>query len=184
MTTVSLTQQQYQQFIDRISGLEPRMATLQTHAEAQQEQIRVADTVIQQLQATTANPTNPPPPSRTFLQRQVTEGGSFKALTKNTGNHSEYHDWSFSARRVTRADDRFAGLLQWISGQIDEVNKNDVLEYKRTTDLSSTYVDWLNSELYALLATKTSDTAMASIKSLEEVEVKGITSWQRLERET
>ena len=65
---------------------------------------------------------------------------------------------------------RFAGLLQWISGQIDEVKENDVLEYRRTTDLSSTDMDWLNSELYALLAIKTSDTAMASIKSLEEVE--------------
>ena len=55
--------------------------------------------------------------------------------------------------------------------------------YRRTTDLSSTDVDWLDSELYALLAIKTSDTAVASIKSLEEVEVKGIMGWQRLERE-
>ena len=60
--------------------------------------------------------------------------------------------------------------------------KNDVLEYRRTTDLSSTDTDWLNSELHALLAIKTSDTAMASIKSLEEVDVKGIIGWQRLER--
>ena len=41
MTAVSLTQQQYQQFIDSTFGLEARVATLQTHAEAQQEQIRV-----------------------------------------------------------------------------------------------------------------------------------------------
>ena len=86
-------------------------------------------------------------------------------LTQYVGNHSEYHDWSFCARRVlTRADERFAGRLQWISEQIDEINESDVLGYRRTTDLSST------------------DTAMASIKSLEEVEVKGITGWQRLER--
>ena len=44
-------------------------------------------------------------------------------------------------------------------------------------------MDWLNSELYALLAVTTADTAMASIKSLEEVEVKGIMGWQSLERE-
>ena len=44
-------------------------------------------------------------------------------------------------------------------------------------------LEWLNWELYALLAIKTSDTAMASIKSLEEVEAKGIIGWQRLERE-
>ena len=44
-------------------------------------------------------------------------------------------------------------------------------------------MDWLNSELYALLAIKTSDTALASIKSLAEAEVKGIIGWQRLERE-
>ena len=89
-----------------------------------------------------------------------------------------------SARRVLRrADDRFAGLLQWISGHIDEVEENDVLEYQRTSDLSSTDMDWLNSELYALLAIKTSDTVMASIKSLEEVEVKGTIGWQRFERE-
>ena len=181
MIAVSLTQQQYQQFIDSISGLEARVATLQTHAEAQQEQIRVAERLIQQLRTTGANP---PHPTRTFLPRQVTEGGAFKALSKYTGNHSESHDWSFSARRVlTRADERFAGLLQWISGQIDEVNVNDVLEYRRTTDLSSTNMDWHNSELYTLLAMKTSDTAMSSIMSLEEVEVKGTIGWQRLERE-
>ena len=114
----------------------------------------------------------------------MTEGGAFKALTKYTGNHSEYHDWSFSARRVlTRADESFAGLLQWISGQIDEIKESDELQYRSTTDLSTTYMHWLNAELYALLAIKTSDTAMASIKSHEEVEVKGIIRWQRLERE-
>ena len=37
------------------------MATLQTHAEAQQEQIRVAEMTIQLLRT---NPTNPPPPFR------------------------------------------------------------------------------------------------------------------------
>ena len=72
---------------------------------------------------------------------------------------------------------------QWISGQTDEVNENDVVGYRRTTDPSSTEMDWLNSELYELLAIKTSDTAMASVKSLEEFEVKGIVGWQRLERE-
>ena len=45
MATVRLTQQQYQQFIDRISGLEARMATLQTHAEAQKEQTQMAEVV-------------------------------------------------------------------------------------------------------------------------------------------
>ena len=170
MAAVSLTQQQHQQFVDRISRLEARMATLQTHADAQQEQIRMAEVVIQQLRA---NPANPSPPLRAAFQKPVAEGGASKALT--TGNHSEYHDWSFSARRVlTRADERFAGVLQWISGQIDEVKENDGLEYRRTTDLSSTDMDWLNSELYALLAIKTTDTAMAAIKSLEEEKVKGI----------
>ena len=62
-------------------------------------------------------------------------------------------------------------------------NESDVLEYLRTTDLSSTDTDWLKSELYALSAIKTSDTAMASIKLLREVEVKGIIGWQRLDFE-
>ena len=157
------------------------MATLQTHTEAQQEEIRVAELLIQQLRA---NPTNPPAPLRAAFLKQVSEGGAFTALTKYTKNHSKYHDWSFSARRVlTRADERLAGLLQWISGEIDDVTENDVLEYGRTMELSSTDMDWLNAELYALLAIKTSDTAMASIKSHEEVEVRGIIGWQRLERE-
>ena len=73
MTAVSLTQQQYQQFIDRISGLEARMATMQTHAEAQQEQIRMAEVVIQQLRA---NPTNPPPPLRAAFQKTGDRGWS------------------------------------------------------------------------------------------------------------
>ena len=84
------------------------MATLQTHAEAQQEQIRVAEMVIQQLRPAGTNRTNRPPPFRAAFQKQVTEGGAFKALTKYTGKPC--HDWSFSARRVlTRADERLAG---------------------------------------------------------------------------
>ena len=58
-----------------------------------------------------------------------------------------------------------------------------MLEYQRTTDLSTTDLEWLKLELYALLAIRTSETALASIKSLEEAEVKGIIGWQRLERE-
>ena len=101
-----------------------------------------------------------------------------------TGNPSEYHDWSFSARRVlARADERFGELLQWISGKIGDVKESDVLEYRRTTDLSTTDLEWLHLEMYALLAIKTSDTALASIKSLEEAGVKGIIGWHRLERE-
>ena len=158
------------------------MVTLHNHAEAQQEQIRVAEVVIQQLRAA-GTPTNLPPQPRT-AQKQVTEGGAFKALTRYTGNPSEYHDWAFSARRVlTRADERFGGLLQWISGQIDEIKESDVLEYRKTAGLSTTDMDWLDLEMYALLSIKTSDTALASIKSLEEAEVKGIIGWQRLERE-
>ena len=114
----------------------------------------------------------------------MTEGGAFKALTKYVGDPSEYHDWSFSARRVlTRGDERFAGLLQWIWGTIDEIKERDVLEYRRTTDLGAVDLDWLNSELYALLALKTSDAALASIVSLEEAEAKGSIGWQRLARE-
>ena len=131
MAAVSVIQQQYWQLIDRISRLEARMATFQTHAEAQQEQIRKAKVVIRQLRA---NPTNPPPPLRAAFQKPVSEGGAVNALTKYTRNHSEYHDWSFSARRVlTRADERLAGLLQRISGQFDEGKENDVPEYRRTT---------------------------------------------------
>ena len=70
----------------------------------------MAEMVIQQLRAAGPNPTNPPPPIRTDSQKQVTEGAAFKALARYTGNPSEYHDWSFSARRVlTGADERFVG---------------------------------------------------------------------------
>ena len=51
MAIVSLTPHQYQQLIDRISELQTRMVTLHNHAESQQEQIRVAEVVIQQLRA-------------------------------------------------------------------------------------------------------------------------------------
>ena len=143
MATVSLTPNQYQQLIERISELETRMVTLHNHSEAQQEQIRVAEEVIQQLRAA-GTPTNPSPPPRT-AQKQDTEGGAFKALTRYTGNPSEYHDWAFSVRRVlTRADERFGELLQWISGQIDEIKESDVLEYRRTADQSTTDMDWLD----------------------------------------
>ena len=174
MATVSLSSQQNQQMVDRITGLESMMTNLQSHAESQQEQIRVAELVIQQLR-TAGTPTNPPPPTRGTSQKQVTVGGAFKALSAI---------WALSAGRVlTRADERFAGLPQWISGTIDEIKESDVLEYRRTTDLSTVDVDWLNSELYAMLALKTTDAALTSIVSHEEAETKGIIGWQRLERE-
>ena len=92
-------------------------------------------------------------------------GGAFKALETTPSSTT------CETSLFTRADERFAGLLQGISGQIDEINESDVLEYRRTTNLISTEMNWRNSELYALLVIKTSDTATASIKSLEEVEV-------------
>ena len=165
MATVSLSAQQYQQMVDRIAGLESLMANPQSHAESQQQQIRVAELMLQQMR-TAGTPTNPPPTTRGTSQKQVTEGGASKALTKYVGNPSEYHDWSFSARRVlTRADERCAGLLQWISGTIDEIKESDVIECRRTTDPSTVDVDWLNSELCALLALKTTNSALATIVS-------------------
>ena len=84
------------------------------------------------------------------------------------------------------SQERTRDLLDYCNGNRDrsmKINENDVLEYRRTTDLGSTDRNWLNSGLYALLAIKTANGAMASIKSLEEVEVKGNIGWQRLERE-
>ena len=136
MAALSKTPQQYQQLIDRISELETRMVTLHSHAEAQH--IRGSDPT-----ATGSGDSN--------------ESAS-TVSTKYTGNPSECKDWSFSARRVlTRVAERFGGLLQWISAQVDEVKESDVLEYRRTTDLSTTDLEWFNLELYALLAIETSD---------------------------
>ena len=81
MATVSLSPQQYQQMVDRIDGLESRMTKLQSNAESQQEQIRVAELVIQRLR-TGGTPTNPLPLVRGTSLKHVTEGGAFKALTK------------------------------------------------------------------------------------------------------
>ena len=146
------------------------MTNLQSDAESHQEQIRLAELLIQQLR-TAGTPTNPPPPTRGTSQKQVTEGGAFMALTKHVGTPSEYHDWAFGARRVlTRADEKFAGLSQCISGTIDGIKTSDVLEYRRTTDLSTVDMEWLNSEMYTLLALKTTDAKQASIVSLEEAE--------------
>ena len=161
MTAVSLTQQQYQQFIDKISGLEATMATMQTHAEAQQEQIRMAEVVIQQLRA---NPTNPPPPLRAAFQKTGDRGWCLPGTDKVHGK--PFRLPRLVLQRETSPYKRGREIC-WTTGQIDEVKENDVLEYRRTTDLNSTDTDWLNSELYALLAIKTSDTAMASIKSSE-----------------
>ena len=99
----------------------------------------MAEVVIQQLRAA-GTPTNPPPQFRAASQKQVTEGGAFKSLTKYTGNTSEYHDWSFSARRVlTRADERFGGLLQWISGQVDDVKEMCLSTGERRTSVQLTW---------------------------------------------
>ena len=85
MATVSLSPQQYKQMVDRIAGLESMMANPQSHAESQQEQIRVAELMLQQLR-TTGTLTNPPPTTRCTSLKHVTEGGAFKALAKYMGN--------------------------------------------------------------------------------------------------
>ena len=95
MATVSLSPQQYQQMIDRIAGLESMMTNLQSHAESQQEQIRVAELVIQQLR-TAGTPMNPPPPTRGTsleqgLQRWTSSHKSGREIcwtvTVDLGNH-------------------------------------------------------------------------------------------------
>ena len=70
MATVSLSPQQYQQMTDRIAGLESVVTNLQSHAVSQQEQIRFAELVIQQL--------------------------SFQGTVEVRGKPSEYHDWAFN----------------------------------------------------------------------------------------
>ena len=139
--------------------------------------------LVQQLRGQI--PTNPPPPFRAAFQKQVTEGGAFKGVDKvhwetipSITIGPPARDESSQERTIV-----FYWIIAVDIGQIDEINESDVLEYRRTTDLSSTDIDWLNSELHAPLAIKTSDTAMASVKSVEEVEVKGIVGWQRLEHE-
>ena len=121
MTAVSLSPQQYQRMIDRIAGLECMMTNLQSHAKSQQEQIRLAELVTQQLR-TAGTPTNPPPPARGTSQKQVTESGAFK-----------------SGRE----------MWQWISGTIDEIKASDVFEYRRATDLSTVDMGWLKSKSIA-----------------------------------
>ena len=106
MAAVSLTQQQHQQFFERISGLEARIATLPTQAEAQQKQIRMAEIVIQQLRA---NPTNPTPPLRACFSE------TFPSTTIGRSVRDE------SSQELTRD---LRDYLQWISGQIDEIKEN------------------------------------------------------------
>ena len=84
MATVSLSPQQYQQMVDRIAGLESMMANLQSHAESQQEQIRVAELMLQQMR-TTGTPTNPPPTTRGTSLKQVTEGGASQGTDEVRG---------------------------------------------------------------------------------------------------
>ena len=55
-----------------------------------QEEIQVAEMLIQQLRAAGTNPSNPPPPFRAAFQKQVTDGGAFKALTVNTTPQMTY----------------------------------------------------------------------------------------------
>ena len=122
MAAVSLTQQQYQQFIDTISGLEARMCTLRTHAGTQLEQIRVAEMVIQQLRAAGTNPTNPPPPFRAASQKQVTEGGAFKALTTYTETLPSITIGS--SVRDESPQERMRDLLDYYSGSRDRSMKS------------------------------------------------------------
>ena len=84
MAIVSLSPQQYQQMIDRIAELESMMTNLQSHAESQQEQIRVAELAIQQLR-TAGTATNPPPPTRGTSLKQVTEGWCFQGTDEVRG---------------------------------------------------------------------------------------------------
>ena len=95
------------------------------------------------------------------LQKPVTEGGAFKALTKVHWETNPSATMGPSVRDEA-LQERTRDLLDYCSEYRDRSVKStrtDVLEYRRTTDLSSTHMDWLNSELFALLAIKTSDTA-------------------------
>ena len=69
-------------------GIEAKMATLQIHAEAQQEQIRMVEVVLQLLRA---NPTNPSPPLRAAFQKPGSEesrAGTKKKMTPSNNVHT------------------------------------------------------------------------------------------------
>ena len=182
MTVVSLTQQQHQQFIDRIFGLEARMATLQTHAEAQQEQIRVAEMVIQQLR--TAGGKSDESASR--VSCCFSEAGDSQLCVQGIDKVHWGPIPSTTTGPSTRDEslqERTRDLLDHYSGYRVRSMRSTRTMCLSTEERHTTDMDWLNSELYALLAIKTAETAMASMNSLEEVEVKGIIGWHRLERE-
>ena len=105
IAAVSLTQQQHQQFFDRISGLEARIATLPTHAEAQQKQIRMAEIVIQQLRANPTNPTASCCFSETIPSTTIgppVRDESSQELTRDLRDYcSGYRDRSMRSRRMT-----------------------------------------------------------------------------------
>ena len=185
MATVNMTSEQYKHLVDSMAAMERRVAELQTHAEAQQQQLRIAEGVISKLQAAAAAQTSQAAPQqRSTTPKSVTDGGIFKALGKYPGEPAEHHDWSFSAKRVlAKADERFTGLVQWISGQFDEITEEKIYQYRVTNGISQYDMDWLNSELYELLATKTTGVALAAIKSLEDTVINGFIGWQRLECE-
>ena len=70
-----------------MAAMDARVAALQTHAEAQQEQLRIAEGVLTNLQAAaaaaqTSQTSQAAPQQRSTYPKSVTDGGIFKALGK------------------------------------------------------------------------------------------------------
>ena len=108
-------------------------------------------------------------------KRNLTENKALADIAKFDGHAEGFDDWSFSLRTfLSGQDPHFKGFLKFAEDLDQEPDDSDFMAYATHYNIGTTKVQWMNDQLYHVLANKTKGTPLQQVRNLEDqVDVRG-----------
>lgn len=97
------------------------------------------------------------------------------------GRADEFEDWIFKMRNWLESEDKdFGQFLKEIEAEDDEIDNEWVQKYD-AIDAEKAKVSWMNQQLYHILAQKTSNSPLQTVKNLgDEMPCRGAAAWSNI----
>ena len=143
--------------------------------------INEMQTEIFQLKAHIAGTAIHSPGGHAGGEKEMTRWRSIQAVPKFTGDDKIFKDFDFKLHQFVRPIVGFEKTLDWIKDQDGEPDQEKIAEYKVETGFA---VEYLNDQLYGILAFVAEGNALNTVINLQEAhEVRGFHAWYRLTRD-